>query len=299
MDTKVLLRLIRDDIKLLDGINEAFIGQENLSSEEIEVALIRSKALLMEFEMLSKNLSFENPKVKNEEPGTERKEEKTERKTSLLRNLLPFINSNDEITAKDTSSESVPGEEIKPADENLAISVENILPEENNLSELEQPVSSEPENISSIEDSIILQVSIDTVDQMSNSEGESITEVKIDSEILSEKDVTEKKTLGEILGEKHQMVNDLLSTERSERTFDGKPLKSIREGIGINDRFSFIKELFNSNVEKYDHAISTLDQLSDIEEAVKFLKQNYKWNKSDASQKFLVLVKRRFSKSNG
>jgi hypothetical protein len=63
----------------------------------------------------------------------------------------------------------------------------------------------------------------------------------------------------------------------------------------LNDRFLFIRELFQNNNDKFEQAISALDEFSTIEDAVKFLKQNFKWNKSEAAEKFLFLIKRRFS----
>jgi len=57
METKVLLRLIKDDIKLLEEINGSFISSEMLTHDEVEVALARARGLVMEFEMLSKNIA--------------------------------------------------------------------------------------------------------------------------------------------------------------------------------------------------------------------------------------------------
>jgi hypothetical protein len=128
MDTKVLLRLIKDDIKILENLNDSFINHPNLSPEEVEVALARAKALLMEFEMLSKNISKdeessatlelkEKPEVKTEEKG--------EKKVRSLRNLLPFIKAEEEVNASSNKT----FQEV-PATENTdSISSKESLPE--------------------------------------------------------------------------------------------------------------------------------------------------------------------------
>jgi hypothetical protein len=103
------------------------------------------------------------------------------------------------------------------------------------------------------------------------------------------------KTLGESLGESHQMVNDILSQEKRESAYQITPLKSIRDGIGINDRFLFIRELFENNSEKFDTAVGAIDNMDTIRNAVGYLKMNFKWHETEASQKFLILVKRRFT----
>jgi len=114
--------------------------------------------------------------------------------------------------------------------------------------------------------------------------------------IVAEEFKEEKKTLNETLGESHQMVNDILTKEQEEIGFQIIQLNSIWDGIGINDRFLFIRELFANSSAKFENTINALDKLSTIQEAVNYLKMNFKWNKTEASHKFLILVKRRFIK---
>jgi len=120
-------------------------------------------------------------------------------------------------------------------------------------------------------------------------------------EILAEEFKEVKKTLNETLGESHQgeshlLVNDILSAEKDEPVYKIIPINSIWDGIGINDRFLFIRELFANSSAKLENTVSALDKLATIQDAVTYLKMNFKWNKTEASQKFLVLVKRRFTK---
>lgn len=87
-----------------------------------------------------------------------------------------------------------------------------------------------------------------------------------------------------------------LEVKKEEPTpFKAAPLKSLREGLSLNDRYLFQRELFNHDKSKLDEAVATLDRMADIHEAVGYLKANFRWNKSEASEKFVQLVKRRFS----
>jgi len=124
-----------------------------------------------------------------------------------------------------------------------------------------------------------------------------LTDIPVDKEeILAQGFGEIKKTLNETIGETLLTVNDALSPEKSESGYQTLPIKSIWDGIGINDRFLFIRELFSNNNAKFETTVAALDKLSTIHDAVNYLKMNFKWNKSEASQKFLTLVKRRFTK---
>lgn len=114
-----------------------------------------------------------------------------------------------------------------------------------------------------------------------------------DIELLDDKQIEKGKTLGESVAAQRSL-NDLIGSDKPDDVFMHRPLKSIREGIGLNDRYLFVRELFGNNNEKFNETIDSLDHAKNIQEAVHFLKSHFKWSKSDTSQKFLILVKRRF-----
>ncbi|GET29985.1 hypothetical protein [Prolixibacter sp. SD074] len=114
-----------------------------------------------------------------------------------------------------------------------------------------------------------------------------------DMELLEIGQETKRKTLGESVSAQRSL-NDLIGDGHTEDAYMNRPLKSIREGISLNDRYLFVRELFENSNDKFNETVETLDRAENIQEAVHFLKSNYKWNKSETSQKFLSLVKRRF-----
>ena len=73
------------------------------------------------------------------------------------------------------------------------------------------------------------------------------------------------------------------------------PIKMLREGLNLNDRYLFQRELFGNDKSRLDETIAALDRLNNIQEAVSYLKANFKWVRSEASERFVQLVKRRFS----
>ena len=72
-------------------------------------------------------------------------------------------------------------------------------------------------------------------------------------------------------------------------------MSSLQAAIGINDRFQYIRELFDGDNQKYLEAVKTIDSFDNLKDAVEYLRDNYKWKKNETSLKFVRLVKRRFS----
>lgn len=75
-----------------------------------------------------------------------------------------------------------------------------------------------------------------------------------------------------------------------------KRVTNLSEAIGVNDKFLFIRELFNGNPESYDKAISSLEESSSLADA-KAVIMSYTGNntETDAVRQLLDLVKRKFS----
>ena len=224
----------------------------------------------------------------------------------------------DHFTALVEPSESVDVAPVNPiieeeVDENISIdesdNFEPLIEIEDEIADLPTTDIQSNEAITyNVEEPIdnLEEVTIDKVDAAEESvvtiEVEAIQDIPEQSEeILAEEFKEVKKTLNETLGESNQgdshlMVNDILSPEKDETEYKIIPINSIWDGIGINDRFLFIRELFANSSAKLENTVTALDKLATIQDAVTYLKMNFKWNKTEASHKFLVLVKRRFTK---
>ena len=111
-------------------------------------------------------------------------------------------------------------------------------------------------------------------------------------------DPEENEQESRVLGDKFlksNSVNDLVSGNgKLEHKLSSMPVSSIRSAIGINDRFLYTRELFDGNADKFTEAVTKLDNLNNISEAVSYLRNNFKWRKNETSLKFIDLVKRRF-----
>ncbi|MDP2888138.1 MAG: hypothetical protein Q8P34_04110 [Bacteroidota bacterium] len=96
--------------------------------------------------------------------------------------------------------------------------------------------------------------------------------------------------------QKERSLNDSMGETKQESKLSNSPITSLRAAIGLNDRFLFIREIFNNNSEKYNAVIEHLDKMEQIQEAVEYLKANLSMEKNETTMKFVDLLKRRFSK---
>ncbi len=96
--------------------------------------------------------------------------------------------------------------------------------------------------------------------------------------------------------QKERSLNDSMGETKLESKLSNGPIASLRAAIGLNDRFLFIREIFNNNSEKYNAVIDHLDKMEQIQEAVEYLKANLSMEKNKTTMKFVDLLKRRFTK---
>lgn len=97
-------------------------------------------------------------------------------------------------------------------------------------------------------------------------------------------------------------LNDKLKHQHVERseTLKDAPIKDLRKGIGVNDRFLFIKELFKGDETMYERSIKTINGFAILPEAEYWIRRELKlklaWKDQDTVVKqFDQLIKRRFA----
>lgn len=66
------------------------------------------------------------------------------------------------------------------------------------------------------------------------------------------------------------------------------PLKSLRDGIGINDKFLMIRDLFEGDADEYERVIEQLDSLSSFDDCMIYIVENFAWNPESDGAKFIM-----------
>jgi hypothetical protein len=159
-----------------------------------------------------------------------------------------------------------------------------IIVESQNISE-KTVVKKEPESVQEEKPEIAKQAAETLKEAI-----EELNDVELEEEINESAD----KRLGDVFA-KEKSINDLLAdTNKLEKVLSNRPVKSIQSAIGINDRFQYIRELFEGKADDFVKTVDELDGMESLADAVQFLQVNYKWKKNETSLKFVNLIKRRF-----
>ncbi|MCO4291777.1 hypothetical protein NF867_02740 [Solitalea sp. MAHUQ-68] len=98
-------------------------------------------------------------------------------------------------------------------------------------------------------------------------------------------------------------LNDTISSTKKDKveinTALKTPIGDLKKAIGLNDKFAFIKGLFNNSVESFENAIKELNACTNYNEANRYIEQQlapkYDWiNKPELQEQFNEIVKLRF-----
>lgn len=106
----------------------------------------------------------------------------------------------------------------------------------------------------------------------------------------------------EIVADRYQSsqnyINQAIASKQTKKDLttrlQSKPIADLRNSIGLNDKFLFIKEIFKGRPEKYNQCIDQLNKSASYEEALSYLKDNYSLDENNkVVKKLLSLVKRK------
>ena len=111
--------------------------------------------------------------------------------------------------------------------------------------------------------------------------------------VFDEDDAGFELSTGETLGEKMMGDDNSLAAKLQQA-----PVHDLKSGIGINDKFLFVNELFGGSMEKYNKSIDNLNDLKTLNGAMIYLNElkiELQWNSSnEAYQKLKDLVTHKF-----
>ncbi len=279
MDKKIWLRVIREELELLNQLATGMIDDDHLTKEEVELAIARSKIVAKEFEMLLTQVS-----------STSYREE------SAMEIEIPANPEVETTVSIHIPEYDVEKEVMEPAKEEKPVFEIILAPAEYQIPDAAPAVTEVPNSEPAVTE---IPNSEPIMPEIPNSE-------LVESEIADKIEVPEEQP-GSLQTNRSFFKTEieepsLLNIEEKKEEFSifkRAPLKSLKEGLNLNDRYLFQRELFNNDKSRLDETVAALDRLANIQEAVEYLKANFRWTKSEASEKFVQLVKRRFSEPKG
>ena len=284
MDQSKLLQIINKDLAELKELTDELIQTGRLSKIEIEIALSKSKLILQEFELLKEEVS----------KGIE--EQKAELTNTSGHTSPPTITEPEKTEACQASENgSRQKPEIDPNEigvDEAKAEMEKEINDEIQYEIIEDQEEKEVPIENNVESS---QTGSDTEKNQKEPNNQAETSFKPDDTNIEDDEEEEPAILVGETFSKGKSLNDTLSESQTiDQKFASSPISKLEPAIGLNDRFLFVRELFDGDSNKFSEAVNKLDNFNDLKEAVDYLSTNYKWKKTETSLKFVELVKRRF-----
>ncbi len=112
-----------------------------------------------------------------------------------------------------------------------------------------------------------------------------------------EVEIERPKTLADAISPSTQTLADTLAapTALGEEIHNSR-IASLRDGIGLNDKFLMIRDLFDGDGDAYNQAIAALDELETMDDCIIHIIENYEWNPDSEGSKFIMqLLERKLS----
>jgi hypothetical protein len=258
MEKEIWLRVIREELGILEELATGMITDGRLTVEELELAIARSKIVTREFEMLYKQIPSDDGMgvtvaAKDHPAPTTEKLESGAETTTHVNDSIEFVVS----VVNESPGIAPPQPEEKVVQPIPDSPLRNSsIPATPNPTDFEFPIPFVPEY---------------TFPPIAAPAPEHEGAAVIDQEVKKE----------------------------GHPLFKLSPIQSMKDGLTLNDRYLYQRELFNNDKARLDETILAMDRLSNIQEAVAYLKENFKWTRGEASEKFVLLVKRRFYEPKG
>ncbi len=123
---------------------------------------------------------------------------------------------------------------------------------------------------------------------------ESIEEINIPSKKTAETTIIADK-FSHLSSRFNEQLAGIKGEEDVSDHLKSKKLISLSEAIGVNDRFLFIREIFDGNKDAYAQAISRLETAESLQDAISvIMSYTREKDENEAIRQLLDLVKRKF-----
>ena len=117
-------------------------------------------------------------------------------------------------------------------------------------------------------------------------------------EITVAKPIVEEKpqTLADAIPAPQTLADIITAPTALAEEINNARVRSLRDGIGLNDKFLMIRDLFDGDGEAYEEAINALDELETLDDCMIHIIENYAWNPDSEGSKFIMqLLERKLS----
>ena len=110
-------------------------------------------------------------------------------------------------------------------------------------------------------------------------------------------DTTDRSvTLGDVMAQNNQTLADTIATPSAlAEEITLSKISKLSQGVGINDMFLMIRDLFDGDDEAYNQTIHELDNMDSFDDCMIYIAENFEWNPDSEGAKFIMqLLERKY-----
>lgn len=97
--------------------------------------------------------------------------------------------------------------------------------------------------------------------------------------------------LGEsIAANTHTLADTIAAPTPLAEEITNSRIHSLRDAIGLNDKFLMIRDLFDGDGDAYNQAIAELDAFDSFDDCMIYIVENYAWNPESEGAKFMMQI---------
>ncbi len=112
-------------------------------------------------------------------------------------------------------------------------------------------------------------------------------------------EASDKPVLGEVIRPHTETLGDRFVPQQGlgDKLRHKEKGIGLEDGIGVNDKFLLIRDLFNNDVGAYNQVIHILNHFEALDDCLIYIAENYTWNPNSEGAKLLMeLLERKFDK---
>ena len=273
MDFNHKLDKILQDIQEIENYTVDFKNARSIPKIEMDILTEKVRNLYDELLQIDRNYPYESPE-RGQTTSSKRKEAPTTKQEEQKR----APESNKEATTEAPAESKAEQQERKEKEKEKQQATEASQATENKKQDTTTAGEDSGTRIQYEDQSVEESKTVNRPDQGKEDM----------PEILADRFHNTKTSMHDNLAKK-QSQNDLSSKMQS------KPIQDLNKAIGLNDRFLFIRELFNGNKDAYYEAIQIINEMPNYEEAEQYIRERFNWDEEQPEvMRFMDLVRRRF-----
>ena len=231
--------------------------------------------------------------TENEKQKTENEEQSEIAPTTPIAPITP---------TEEVKSEPEPEEEYEPEvepDNEPEVEVELIFDEEEETENEERETENEEQSEIAPINPITLDSPIEEPTKESAEQEENLSTYNSPlstpkrSPLLSLYEDASIPVVGEQFHEKPSVADTIVCPKG---VAESAPVVSLRDAIGVADKFMLIRELFDGDTVAYDCAIETLDKQPSFDDCIIYIAEHYAWSPNSQATKLVMdLLQRKYN----